>query len=77
MDNPKVSIVLPVYNQADHIGHITQSYFRALDNLKHPSEIILVVNASNDGSLESCEKLERERESVRVLHNDAPGWEGR
>lgn len=74
MGDPKVSIVLPVYNQADHIDHITQSYFSALDNLRYSSEIILVVNASHDGSLERCEKLGREHESVRVLHSDEPGW---
>lgn len=71
---PKVSIVLPVYNQADHIEHIAQSYFRALDNLKHTAEILLVVNASRDGSLDSCRKLERNHDSVRVLHNELPGW---
>lgn len=72
---PKVSIVLPVYNQADHIEHITQSYFRALDNLKHSAEIILVVNASRDGSLECCRQLEREHDgAVTVLNNDQPGW---
>jgi len=73
-ESPKVSIVIPVYNQADHIEHIAQSYFRALDNLKHSAEIILVVNASRDGSLDRCRKLERENDSVRVLHNDLPGW---
>ncbi|MDQ7784127.1 MAG: glycosyltransferase family 2 protein [Desulfomonilaceae bacterium] len=71
---PKVSIVLPVYNQADHIEHIARSYFAALDNLKHSAEILFVVNASRDGSLERCRMLEREYESVRVLCNDQPGW---
>ncbi len=72
--SPKVSIVLPVYNQGDHIEHIAQSYFRALDNLKHSAEILLVVNASRDGSLERCRKLESEYDSVRVFHNELPGW---
>ncbi|MFH1114526.1 MAG: glycosyltransferase family 2 protein [Pseudomonadota bacterium] len=71
---PDVSIVLPVYNQADHIEHIAQSYFKALDSLKHSAEILLVVNASRDGSLERCRKLEQEHDSVRVLQNDLPGW---
>lgn len=73
-DTPRVSVVLPVYNQADHIEQIVGNYIAALDALKYPVEILLVVNGDRDGSLECCGKLERELDSVRVLHNEAPGW---
>lgn len=71
---PRVSVVLPVYNQADHIDQIVRNYIAALDVLRDPVEIVLVVNASRDGSLDCCRKLERELDSVRVLHNEEPGW---
>lgn len=71
---PDVSIVLPVYNQADHIRGIVEGYLAALDNLKHSAEIVLVVNASRDGSLECCEALSRCYGCLKVLHNEKPGW---
>jgi glycosyltransferase involved in cell wall biosynthesis len=74
MTEPQVSVVLPVYNQADHIAGIVKGYAEVLDNLKHPSELILVVNASADGSLERCKDLERVYPEVKVLHDEQPGW---
>lgn len=71
---PRVSVVLPVYNQADHIEQIVRNYTAALDALKYSVEMVLVVNASRDGSLECCKELERGLASVRVLHNEEPGW---
>jgi glycosyltransferase involved in cell wall biosynthesis len=71
---PDISIVLPVYNQADHIQGIVEGYLAALDNLKHTAEIVLVVNASRDRSLECCEALSRCYGSLVVLHNEQPGW---
>jgi glycosyltransferase involved in cell wall biosynthesis len=71
---PDISIVLPVYNQADHIRGIVEGYLAALDNLKHSAEIVLVVNASRDGSLECCQALCQCYGSLKVLHDDQPGW---
>jgi len=73
-EEPRVSVVLPVYNQADHIQEIVNGYLAVLDGLKHPIEIILVVNASRDGSLESCRDLELSDSRVRVLHEEKAGW---
>jgi glycosyltransferase involved in cell wall biosynthesis len=74
MDDPHVSVILPVYNQADHVEHIVDSYLAALDNLKQSIEIILVVNASSDGSLERCQALANSCPSLKVLNNNQPGW---
>lgn len=69
-----LSIVLPVYNQGDHIGDILRGYLAALSNLRHDFEIIVVVNASTDDSLKACEEVARVHPSIRVLHDPAPGW---
>lgn len=74
MTEPQVSVILPVYNQADHIAGIVKGYAEVLDNLKHPTELILVVNASADGSLERCRDLDLSYPEVRVLHDEKPGW---
>jgi glycosyltransferase involved in cell wall biosynthesis len=69
-----VSIILPVFNQADHIKDIVNDYLSGLENIKFPFEIILVVNASRDDSLEACQELARLHPSLRVLHNAEAGW---
>jgi glycosyltransferase involved in cell wall biosynthesis len=71
---PRVSVVLPVYNQADHIEEIVKSYLAVLDGLKHSIEIMLVVNASRDRSLDRCRALERADNRVTVLHEEKGGW---
>ena len=71
---PDISIVLPVYNQADHIGGIVQDYQAALANLKSTAELVLVVNGNRDGSLDCCRELEKTHSEVRALHEEEPGW---
>lgn len=73
-DTPDFSVILPVYNQADHIGPIVAGYVAALENLRQSVELILVVNGDRDGSLARCRDLERERPQVRTLDLEVPGW---
>jgi len=72
--DPEISVVLPVYNQADHIHQIVTDYLAALDSLKYSVEILLMVNASKDGSLDSCQNLERKDGRIRVIHSGEAGW---
>ncbi len=69
-----ISIILPVYNQADHIGAIVQEYEAALTKLPEPHELLLVVNNCRDRSLEVCQALAAQSPAVRVLHSDRGGW---
>ncbi len=71
---PHLSVVLPVHNQGEHIGETVRVYLSALSNLRHPFELLLVVNASRDGSLTACEELSRSNPAVRVLSGAVPGW---
>lgn len=73
-DDPAISVILPVYNQGDHIAAIARGFLSALSNLRHSFEVILVVNASRDDSLAVCEGIARENRSVTVLHDPLPGW---
>jgi glycosyltransferase involved in cell wall biosynthesis len=69
-----ISIILPVYNQADHIRQVAQDYIGALRNFKHPFEIILVVNPSRDDSWEVCRQFAAEHEAVRAIAIPEAGW---
>jgi glycosyltransferase involved in cell wall biosynthesis len=68
-----ISIVLPIYNQASHIARTVAEYEAGLTKLPHPHELLLVVNGSDDGSLEICRDLESECGRVRVLESER-GW---
>jgi glycosyltransferase involved in cell wall biosynthesis len=74
MHKTLISIVLPVYNQADHIDTIVQEYTTALERIEHLYELILVVNGSRDQSFEVCQALAKQHSSVRVLHSLQGGW---
>jgi glycosyltransferase involved in cell wall biosynthesis len=72
-----VSIVLPVYNQADHIERVITEYDDALARtLKVEREFILVVNGSGDDSYERCARLAEQRPRLRLVRSDPPGWGG-
>ena len=73
-DKPDISVVLPIYNQADHVEGIVQQYQAALGNLKHSCELILVVNGNEDGSLERCQDLAQSYDLLKVLYDEKSGW---
>lgn len=69
-----ISVVLPVYNQADHIEGIVTQCAASLAHLRNPSELILVVNGCRDRSLEVCNRLAERHQNVRVLQSEQGGW---
>jgi glycosyltransferase involved in cell wall biosynthesis len=69
-----ISVVLPVYNQADHVREIVADYAAALDRLPAPYELILVPNACRDSSEEVCNRLAAELQCIRVVPSARGGW---
>lgn len=69
-----VSIILPVYNQADHIRGVVAEYEAALTRVQTPRELLLVVNGCRDDSLEVCQGVAKEYPTVRVVHSSKGGW---
>lgn len=75
MTDPAFSIILPVYNQADHIGEIVDGYERALSSAGLSHELLLVLNGTQrDASLAACEELAGRYPSVRVVVEPQGGW---
>jgi glycosyltransferase involved in cell wall biosynthesis len=69
---PELSIVLPVYNQADHIVEVV-GLWRAL--LKGRAwEIILVPNGCWDDSAKLCRSLAKKDGKIRVVESGPGGW---
>ncbi|WP_291475186.1 glycosyltransferase family 2 protein [Acidovorax sp.] len=65
---PKVSILIPVFNRKDYIAECIQS---ALDQTFTDFEIVVVDNASEDGTWEICQKFAAMDGRVRIFRNDS------
>ncbi|MBO5453228.1 MAG: glycosyltransferase [Clostridia bacterium] len=70
MSQPKVSIIVPVYNAEEYLE-------RCVNSLKNQTlediEIILVDDASDDSSPEICEKMAKEDSRIKVIHKQNEG----
>ena len=73
MLNPKVSIIVPVYNVEKYLE-------RCVNSLQNQTlkdiEIILVDDSSTDSSLEICKRLAAEDSRIKVIHkvNEGAGY---
>lgn len=65
MTQPKVSVIIPVYN-------VEKNLLRCLDSLQNQTlqniEIILVDDASTDGSPKLCDQIAEKDQRVKVIH---------
>ncbi len=70
MSQPKVSIIVPVYNVEKYLE-------RCVDSLKNQTlndiEIILVDDSSTDSSLKICENLAKEDSRIKVISKENEG----
>jgi len=64
---PAVSVVVPIYNEADNLEDLHRELTQALEAMGRPYEIILVDDGSRDGSLDRMAALEARDRRVRVL----------
>jgi glycosyltransferase involved in cell wall biosynthesis len=74
LSEPVFSIILPIYNQADHLARIVESYERALDAAAVDHELLLVVNGSRDASLAIAAELATRYPAVRAITEERAGW---
>ncbi len=74
MSDPAFSIILPLFNQGDHLGEIVAGYERALGSAGIDHELLLVVNGSRDRSLEIARTLAEQYPAVRTFHEERGGW---
>jgi len=67
MNLPKVSILIPVYNREHLIAECVQS---ALEQTFTDFEVVIVDNASDDGTWEICQRFAALDPRVRIFRND-------
>jgi len=64
---PQLSIVLPIYNEAESLPHLLEELVPALEATGYTFEIICVDDGSKDGSFEALRKLRLQDERVRII----------
>src|SRR6185503_15027460 len=64
---PAVSVVIPIFNEADNLEDLHRELTAALEGMGRPYEIILVDDGSTDGSLARMADLESRDRRLRVL----------
>jgi glycosyltransferase involved in cell wall biosynthesis len=64
---PHVTIVLPCYNEEDHVRLEIERISAAMDASGHTYEVLAVDDASTDGTLSVLEKAELDFPNLRVL----------
>lgn len=67
-DRPRLSIVVPVHNEADNLPELYSRLSSVLDRLGATYEIIVVNDGSTDGSLPLLRELHARNSRVKVLN---------
>ncbi len=69
MANPYLSIVIPVYNEADNLENLYSRLIHTLDNYGKSFEIILINDGSRDGTENILNALQKRRpDHLRIIH---------
>ncbi len=66
MENPQLSIVLPIYNEVESLPHLLDELAPALEATGRTFEIICVDDGSRDGSFEVLKQLREQDSRVRI-----------
>lgn len=70
MENPAISVVVPIYNQEKYLGKCIQS---VLSQSFRDFEVILVNDGSTDRSLEICQKYAQKDKRVSIINKSNEG----
>ncbi len=68
---PDLSIVVPLYNEADNVAPLTRDILAALDDGQRRLEILLVDDHSSDGTWENINRLTADDARIRGLRHQA------
>ncbi len=69
MTKPYISIVIPVYNEADNLESLYQRLTTAMDHYGKPYELILINDGSRDNSEAVLNELHKRRpQQIRIIH---------
>ncbi len=71
---PKVSVILPIYNQSSQIEYLFEQYISNLENLNVTWELLFVVNGSKDDSHKKALVFSKQNPNVKTFNLEKGGW---
>lgn len=71
---PRVSIVIPVYNEEGILRAAVVDLVEKLSDFPYPYEVILSENGSKDGTVEIARQLASKYQAVRLISLDEPDY---
>jgi glycosyltransferase involved in cell wall biosynthesis len=76
VDTPHATIVLPCYNEQDHVLREVERISVAMDKSGIPYELLAIDDASTDGTLDRLRSAEQDFPYLRVIHFPRNGGSG-
>ena len=70
-ERPELSVVLPVYNEAESLGPLWQELIEVLPGLTDSVEVIFVDDGSTDGSADILQRLAKADQRIRLIRFEA------
>jgi glycosyltransferase involved in cell wall biosynthesis len=74
MSHPDLSIILPLYKQADHIEKIVEDYKSLVKKMGLKAEILLVVNGNSDETYQAAKEKVENDSLFRIFNLKKGGW---
>lgn len=70
----KISVILPIYNQAAQIDYLFEQYTSKLETLNTSWEVLFIVNGSKDNSYEKALACSQKNPHVKTFNLEKGGW---
>lgn len=64
---PEISLVIPVFNEADNLAALTEQLVTALQSVDADYELVFIDDGSSDGTFESLLELRQSIEEIRII----------
>lgn len=71
---PKVSVILPIYNQGSQIDYLFEQFTSKLAALNISWELLFIVNGSKDDSYEKAFACSQQNPNVKTFNLEKGGW---
>jgi glycosyltransferase involved in cell wall biosynthesis len=72
--NPRLSVILPIYNQSEQVDYLYEQYCEKLNLLKVDWELLFIVNGSRDNSYDKLMQLSNGNQRVKIHNLELGGW---
>ncbi len=69
MEQPEISVILPIYNEKGNLAALTQEIISALIPIQKAFEIVCVDDGSKDGSVETLQELQQKDTRIVLVRH--------